>query len=278
VTGVVEPNELTFSALDGLAFAASRGRLGSDVPRYVVADLGPIIEMVQLARSGLLPSPTSAPWLHLNGSEGLLQAALSGDDCWESSQSSQTGIIKCEMKQSTPKRWTSFGVEAHKAGLSAGFSTQTVSRLIGAMGEIVDNVMEHSQAASTGVVAVGSNPGSFEFVVSDAGVGTLASLRSNPEYAYLRDEGDALQCALTAGESRFGKAAKRGTGFSQLFKSLATLNASLRFRSGDHALIMAGESPTLVNAHVAKKPRAAGFLTSVRCKTTAGPAAMKLNN
>ena len=93
---------------------------------------------------------------------------------------------------------------------------------------------------------------------------------SNPEYAYLRDEGDALQCALTNGESRFGKAAKRGTGFSQLFKSLATLNASLRFRSGDHALTMAGKSPTLVNAHVAKKPRASGFLTSVRCKTAAG--------
>ena len=98
MTGVVEPSELTFSVLDGLAFAASRGRLGSNVPRYVVADLGPIIEMVQLARSGLLPSPTSAPWLHLNGS-GSLQATLSGADGWQSSQRGQIGIIKCEFRK-----------------------------------------------------------------------------------------------------------------------------------------------------------------------------------
>ena len=265
MTGVGEPNELTYAALDDLAFAESRGRLGGDVPKYVVSDLGPIIEMVQLARTGLLPLPTSVPWLRLNGSEGLLQAALGSADGWLSSQSGQVGMLKCKLMESDPKRWTAFRLEAHKAGLSAGFSSETVSRLMGAMGEIVDNVTEHSEAASTGVVVFGARSGLFEFVVADSGVGTLASLKSNPEYAHLRDEGDALQCALTDGESRFGKAARRGTGFSQLFKSLATLSASLRFRSGDHALTMAGKSPTLVNAHVAKKPRASGFFTSVRC-------------
>jgi hypothetical protein len=168
---------------------------------------------------------------------------------------------------SDPKRWTSFKLEAHKAALAAGFPAQTVSRLMGAMGEIVDNVLEHSEAAATGFVVFGGRPGSFEFAVADAGIGALASLRSNTEYAYLTDEGDALQCALTDGDSRFGKAAKRGTGFSTLFRSLVNMNASLRFRSGDHALSMQGTSPTLVNAHVARKPRASGFLTSVRCST-----------
>jgi hypothetical protein len=62
------------------------------------------------------------------------------------------------------------------------------------------------------------------------------------------------------------EAAGRGTGFSQLFKSLASLNASLRFRSGDHALSIDGKSPTLVTAKVAKKPRAVGFLTCVLCR------------
>jgi hypothetical protein len=138
---------------------------------------------------------------------------------------------------------------------------------MGAMGEIRDNVAEHSQAAATGLVVFRSRSGSFEFAVADSGIGTLASLRTNPEYARLRDEGEALQCALTDGVSRFGKSAGRGTGFSQLFKSLASLNASLRFRSGDHALSVEGESPTLVNAHVAKKPRAAGFLTCVLCRS-----------
>jgi hypothetical protein len=168
----------------------------------------------------------------------------------------------------------SFRLEAHKAGLSAGFSAQTVNRLMGAMGEIVDNVAEHSQATPTGLVAFRARSGSFEFVVADSGVGTLASLQTNSEYAHLRDEGDALQCALTEGESRFGKAASRGMGFSQLFKSLATLNASLRFRSGDHALTIEGRSPTLVNALVAKKPHALGFMASVRCNTSDGSRTM----
>jgi hypothetical protein len=265
VTGIALPNALTFAALDGIAFAASRGRLAVEVPGYVVGDLGPVIEMVQLARTGLLPLPTSATWLHLNGSEALLHAAVENADCWISKQGVSAGTFKCKLMVSDAKSWTSFKVEAHKAALTAGFSAQTVHRLVGAMGEIVDNVLEHSQAAPTGFIVFTGRPGSFEFTVADAGVGTLVSLQTNSEYAHLRDEGDALQCALANGESRFGKAAKRGTGFSQLFKSLVSLNASLRFRSGDHGLSMHGTSPTLVNAHVAKKPRASGFMTSVRC-------------
>jgi hypothetical protein len=259
-----EVASLTFAALDGIAFAASRGRL-ADTPEYSATDLGPLIEMLQLARTGLLPPPGSAPWLRLNGSEAILRAVAGNADGWASPHGSGTGFLGCAVVQTEPKRWTSFKLEAHKAALTAGFPPQAVSRLMGAMGEIVDNVLEHSEAAGAGFVVFGSRTGSFEFAVADDGIGVLASLRSNPEYAYLTDEGDALQCALTDGESRFGRAAKRGTGFSTLFRSLVNMNASLRFRSGDHALSMHGTSPTLVNAHVARKPRAPGFMVSVRC-------------
>lgn len=259
-----EIEDLTFAALDGIAFAASRGRLGN-VPEYFANDLGPLIEMVQLARTGLLPPPSSASWLRLNGTEPVLRAVVGGSERWASPPGSGSGCLRCDVLQTEPKRWTSFKLEAHKAALAAGFPAQTVSRLMGAMGEIVDNVLEHSEAASTGFVVFDARSRSFEFAVADDGIGALASLRSNPEYAYLTDEGDALQCALTDGESRYGKAAKRGTGFSTLFRSLVNLNASLRFRSGDHALTMHGTSPTLVNAHVARKPHASGFMTSVRC-------------
>ncbi|MGY3449172.1 ATP-binding protein [Bradyrhizobium sp. USDA 4353] len=259
-----ENESLTFSALDGLAFAAARGRLGV-APPLVAGELGPLIEMVQLARTGLLPSPVSAPWLSLNGAEAILRAATTGSEGWASPYGSPSGFLRCDLLQTAPNRWTAFKLEAHKAALAAGFPSQAVSRLTGAMGEIVDNVIEHSQAASTGFVVFSSRAGVFEFVVADDGVGALASLRSNPEYAHLADEGDALQCALTDGESRFGKAAQRGTGFSTLFKSLANMNSSLRFRSGDHALGIQGRSPTLVSAHVARKTRMPGFLASVHC-------------
>lgn len=261
-----EIGSLSFAALDGIAFAAARGRLG-DVPEFVADDLGPLIEMLQLARAGLLPPPTSAQWLRLNGTETILEAAIGGTERWASPRGSSSGFLRCDVLQTEPKKWTSFKLGAHKVALAAGFPAQAVSRLMGAMGEIVDNVLEHSEAVPTGFVVFGGRPGSFEFVVADDGVGALASLRTNPEYAYLSDEGDALQCALTDGESRYGKAAKRGAGFSTLFRSLVNLNASLRFRSGDHALTMHGRSPTLTSAHVARKPRASGFLTSVYCRT-----------
>lgn len=259
-----ETESLTFAALDGIAFAAARDRLGA-LPEYVAGDLGPLIEMIQLARTGLLPPPSSAPWLRLNGTETVLRAAVGGSERWSSPHGSGSGFFRCDLLQTEPARWTSFKLEAHKAALTAGLPSQAASRLVGAMGEIADNVLEHSDAAPTGFIVFCGRPGSFEFAVADDGIGALASLRSNPEYAHLADEGDALLCALTDGESRFGKAAQRGTGFSTLFRSLANMNASLRFRSGDHALNMAGKSPTLVNAHVARKPRAAGLMVSVRC-------------
>lgn len=49
---------LDFLTLDGLAFAAERGRLASsEVQRAVARDLGPLIEMSHLASAGLLPRP-----------------------------------------------------------------------------------------------------------------------------------------------------------------------------------------------------------------------------
>lgn len=259
-----EPEKLTFAALDGIAFAAARDRLGH-IGEFVAGDLGPLVEMIQLARAGLLPSPVSVPWLRLNGTEVILRAAVGRSERWASPYGSGSGYLRCDVLETEPKRWTFFLLEAHKAALDSGFPAQTVSRLIGAIGEIADNVLQHSEAVPTGFVVYRSRPGSFEFAVADAGIGTLASLRSNPEYGHLADEGDALQCALTDGESRFGKAANRGTGFSTLFRSLVNMNASLRFRSGDHTLSLHGKSPTLVNAHVARKPRASGFMTSVSC-------------
>jgi hypothetical protein len=264
--GSTEP-PLTFAALDGIAFAAARGRLGDhDLPQHVAADIGPIVEMYQLARAGVLPPPLSAPWLRLDGSDSLFRAAADGVEQWFGAEGRSLGLFRCKAAGGPEmNRWKVFGVEAHKAALASGFPARIVWRLMGAMGEIRDNLIEHSEAPATGVVVFRSLPGLFEFAVSDSGVGALASLKTNSDYAYLRDEGEALQCALADGESRFGRAAGRGTGFSQLFKSLATLNASLRFRSGDHALSVEGVSPTVVEARVAIKPRAAGFMTSVRC-------------
>jgi hypothetical protein len=138
--------------------------------------------------------------------------------------------------------------------------------LIGALGEIHDNVLEHSGAVATGIVTFSSRRDLFEFAVADQEAGVLASLKTNPEHAGVRDHGEALQHSLTDGASRFGRSSNRGTGFSQLFKGLATLNGSLRFRSGDHALSIEGTNPSLVKALTAMKPSVPGFLVCVACR------------
>jgi hypothetical protein len=58
---------LTFAALDGIAFAAGRGRLGELSPgtRYQAGPLGPFMELRQLSAYGLLPQPGKAAWIEL---------------------------------------------------------------------------------------------------------------------------------------------------------------------------------------------------------------------
>ena len=46
---------------------------------------------------------------------------------------------------------------------------------------------------------------------------------------------------------------------------IANLNGSLRFRSGDHALVIDGHNPSLVPARLWQKPKIGGFLASVKC-------------
>jgi anti-sigma regulatory factor (Ser/Thr protein kinase) len=258
---------LTFSALDGIAFAASRGRLGSEAPKHVVTELGPLVEWMHLSSAGLLPLPTASQWLKLASLEPLCLAATNTTNHWVSQQGEWLGVFKFGSSAAADQeRWRSFQLASHKSALAAGFSSRIASQLIRALGEIHDNVLEHSEAAGTGLVAFRANPALFEFAVADHGVGVLASLKTNPEHGHLRDHGEALQHALTDGVSRFGRVSNRGTGFSQLFKGLATLNGSLRFRSGDHALSIDGRSPTLVNAVTAMKPAVSGFVVCVACR------------
>ena len=113
---------LSFTTLDGIAFAAERGRLGSDLPAHIATDLGPLIEMVQLARSGLLPLPSSAAWLDVNGSEPLLRVATGSSECWVSAHGNRLGAFR-NIDGGSSSNWASFRLEAHKAVLTAGFTS-----------------------------------------------------------------------------------------------------------------------------------------------------------
>ena len=48
-------------------------------------------------------------------------------------------------------------------------------------------------------------------------------------------------------------------------RELTDLDGYLRFRSGDHAVVMDGTRPSLATAQLAQKPTLTGFLASVQC-------------
>jgi len=259
--------QLDFQALDGLAFAAARGRLGNQIPVLSAQELGPLVELHQLAASGLLPPPHQCPWLAPAELAGLIHALAEGRREWLCPNGRQLGLLRTGSTSPTDTIvWTKFGLAAQQAASAAGFPRMVAAQLSAAAGELYSNIYEHSGAASTGLIAFLATPGSFEFAVCDSGVGVLASLRSCPEYRTLADAGAALQFAISDGVSRHGSGAHRGHGFRPLFVGLANLKSLLRFRSGDHVLTIDGTIAGSMPSRPAQKPSARGLLISVRCE------------
>jgi len=159
-----------------------------------------------------------------------------------------------------------FLMAARSAAEAAGLVKPVAQSLAAAMRELESNIHEHSSNATSGILAFQSRQSSFEFVAADNGAGVLATLRENEEFADLSDHGLAMHAALQDHVSRYGRASGHGNGFRDLFIGLANLNADLRFRSGDHALLISGPQPELKTARLSQKSLFQGFLAAVRCR------------
>ena len=262
--------ELDFAALDDLAFAAERGRLnGRSIPQMRAHDIGPALEFAQLSSDRRFPTLLSAPFLILDGMDRFVRALQSGQRQWFSS-GRRMGFLRTAESPPEETDWTRFGLAAQQAAKRAGFPQQPAVQLAAALGELHSNIYEHAEAPTTGVIAFRADPGRFEFVVADHGIGVLQSLRSATDYAGLNDHGQALRLALEEGVSRYGPNVGHGYGFRPLFVGLANLKGRLRFRSGDHALLIDGQSPSLMTARIAQKATIQGFLISASCEAALG--------
>ncbi len=159
-----------------------------------------------------------------------------------------------------------FLVAARIAAETVGLTTPVAQSLAAALREMESNIIEHSGAAESGILAFQARPTSFEFVAADTGAGILATLREDEEFSELTDHGLAMHAALQEQVSRYGRASGHGNGFRDLFLGLAHLNSDLRFRSGDHALLINGPQPELKTARLAQKTPFKGFLAAIRCQ------------
>ncbi|MCW0018962.1 ATP-binding protein [Rhizobium sp. BT-226] len=184
---------------------------------------------------------------------------------WFCEEPHPSGFVPVAAMVSNPLVWTDMVNRLKRWSVNAGFSSDHSGKFVAAIGELWGNVVEHSQRSDTGYVAFNLEPGRFEFVVADHGVGVLASLKSNPVYAHLTDHGRAIELILSEGVSRYFTERGHGFGFRPLLIGLANIARELRFRSGDHGrevIRTLGGSPASRTYELASLP---GFFCSVTC-------------
>jgi hypothetical protein len=265
----IPPTPLTFGAVDGLGFAASAGRLknATQNTRYLPTSLGPLLELLNLIAGGRLPSPCGDGLLAENGAGSMITALRRKCATWVKPEDRSMGfILATGGVKDGDTLLTKFLMDAQRAARAVtGLPGSTPGQLVAAMEELENNIHEHSDAPKTGILAFRATRDAFEFVVADRGIGILRSLRRCSAFAMLQDYGKAMEAALADGTSRYGSDSRRGHGFRPIFLGLANLRGSLRFRSGDHALLIDGVSPDLTTAQLAQKPFIDGFVASVTC-------------
>jgi hypothetical protein len=260
---------LTFDVVDDLVGANARGRLrGAPQVRYAATEICPLIELMMEESNGRTGPLLQTRWLDSVTQMDLRVALASNQNIWLD-DTRRRGFMRTTFDPRTEDddlQRNRFLIAARTAAETAGLVTPVAQSLAAALREMESNVHEHSGAATTGILAFQARASLFEFVAADCGVGVLATLREDEEFADLADHGLAMHAALQEDVSRHGRASGHGHGFRDLFLGLAHLNADLRFRSGDHALLISGPQPEWKTARLAQKTPFKGFLAAVRCQ------------
>lgn len=260
----------TFEAADDLLWQAVAGRLPQLPPLTLVRSglVGPLAELAigRKATPAAYRSITIEPPFFHQIEHALANGTISGADAGDLVGIFPLKRLNRSSGNAESLLWDQWAKHVENAAVAAGLPRGLAAGLMGALGELQDNVFEHSGRPETGLVAYGAKTGTFEFVVADAGRGVLASLRENPEFTHLADCGGALRLAASDGASRHTSESGHGYGIGQLFRALAHHNAELRFRSGDHALRIWGDAPSLTGqVELLQRAWLDGLTVTVRC-------------
>lgn len=262
------PRKLTVQELDQVSILLAAQR---DVSKreFITADLAAYCEWYWLRRAnhrlGILT--------HTPEYENLHSELQSQRESWSRTSSPAMGFVRVRREHDDSEHlvWVQFRTELERALIGGGFTKQRAKQIVGALGELEDNIHLHSQDPRTGLLTYKVSGGELECVILDRGIGVLASLRQSNDFASLSDHGTALQTALAPGNSRFGAESGHGWGFRDLFVGLVNSNAQLRFRSGDHLLSIEGDpDQSLTTARVQQRASGQGFLVALRAVAKPG--------
>lgn len=256
---------LNYDIADDIALALESGSADvDDLPKLRVHDVSPALELAHCRPEVASSMQGERTWLDFDAARELLVASTRNERTFTSTDGRYGMISVAEINRDT-SAWTEFAIKLKTAAREAGFSTDYSGKALAAVREFFNNVIEHSEKIETGQVFFAAQPGRFEFVVRDRGVGVLNSLRKNPKHKNLNDWGSAIELALQEGVSRHVEELGHGLGFRPVFVGLANLSEYIRFRSGDHCREFFRKANGSINAYTKQSSWLEGFSCTVIC-------------
>jgi anti-sigma regulatory factor (Ser/Thr protein kinase) len=170
----------------------------------------------------------------------------------------------------TEQDWGEFLVRFRQSVKNVGFDLERAKGIAAALGEMADNATIHANAPVGVLVGYQVIDHAAVSCVADVGIGVLASLTSHEAYRDVQTHKAAVRLALRKGVSRFGPG-QGGLGFYNVFKALAAMSGTLRFRSGEGCVTMDGtefEADKGVESYVLFRP---GFQVTICCRSSSRP-------
>jgi hypothetical protein len=163
------------------------------------------------------------------------------------------------------REWECFEIRFCRSAESVGFSRTIALGLQGALREMAENAVIHSESPLPAIIAYRAVQGMAQFCVVDVGIGVLASLRKCADFHDIERHNEAIRMALRDGVSRFGRNT-RGLGFHAVFKALLANWGYLRFRSGEGCITMDGSGLDADHGEATFPPYLPGFQVTVCCR------------
>jgi anti-sigma regulatory factor (Ser/Thr protein kinase) len=167
----------------------------------------------------------------------------------------------------TGRDWGEFLLRFRQSISSVGFDWEKAKGIAAALGEMADNAADHANASVGVLVGYHVTDGAAVCGVADVGIGVFASLTSHEAYRGVTTHKEAVRLALQRGVTRHGPG-HGGFGFSNVFKSLAAMYGTLRFRSGEGCVSMDGtefDADMGEAKYVLFRP---GFQVTICCRTS----------
>lgn len=170
----------------------------------------------------------------------------------------------------TGQDWLEYLVRFRQSVKSVGFDLEKAKGIAAALGEVADNATLHSNAPVGVLVGYQVIDGACVCCVADVGDGVHKSLTSHEAYRHVKTHKEAVRLALHNGVTRYGPG-QGGLGFYRVFKALAAMSGTLRFRSGEGIVTMDGTDFDADKGEEGFATFRPGLQVTICCRTSSRP-------